>query len=210
MKAITVFSHAVLAMTFLAGCGSGSSSGDRVPVNPTANAMRDCGPAFPEGAEPDQDSIENLFGCVTLSYVSSDGENTFEDTVVFTAEDERNTVLGGRSVGAVDGIRVFSCVELTFGDDDFLCLSSIGLGSENKYLFTMNSQFEGTGTHQLCFEADMCGLDGVEFPITAATISIVRGQTIATGGLSMNGMPITETEASDFMWSDAMQFGTSK
>jgi len=74
----------------------------------------------------------------------------------------------------------------------------------------MNSQFMGTGTHQLCFVDNNCTFSGVETPITAATIDIARGAGIVTAASAINDMPATNREALDYKLADAVQFGSVK
>jgi len=102
-------------VALLAGCGEGAgdqpSRTDSLetetvrPLGPPSNqqsasgSSRVCGPATSAatGPQPDKTSIENLFGCVTLTHVSADGQTRFTDTVVFNAASEGDRILGRRT-----------------------------------------------------------------------------------------------------------------
>jgi len=156
----------------LAGC-------DGTDDSTASTGPRTCGPATaPGGIQPDKASIENLFGCVTLTYVRENGGEVVAKSVVFSASSEREPILGGRTVGATEGFTNYLCTEVSFGAMDFLCVSSF-INTLNRYELNMDSQFNGSGTHQLCLGSlDNCNLDGAEFPIQAATIEIARGAEI--------------------------------
>ena len=169
MKALTIF---LMGFLVLAGCDGTDDSATRSgPIT--------CGAAEePAGVQPDITSIENLFGCVTLTYLPDDGGEPVARSVVFSASSEREPILGGRTVGATQGFTAYLCAEVRFGDTDFLCVSGL-LSSFNRYELSMDSQFKGSGTHQLCLGSlDSCSLGGSEFPIQAATIAIVRGEDL--------------------------------
>lgn len=166
MKATIIFLAGFLVLT---GCdGSDDSTASSGP--------KTCGSAtMSQGIQPDKASIENLFGCVTLTYVPDNGGEAVAKSVVFSASSEREPILGGRTVGATEGFTNYLCTEVSFGAMDFLCVSSF-INTLNRYELNMDSQFKGSGTHQLCLGSlENCNLDGAEFPIQAATIEIARG-----------------------------------
>ena len=178
---------ALLSFLLMVGCdsddGSSSSSGPRT-----------CGAASVSGdAQPDRARIENLFGCVTLTYTPESGETPVARSVVFSASSERDPILGGRTVGATAGFTNYLCTEVSFGEIDFLCVSSF-LSNLGRYELSMDSQFEGSGIYQLCLGSlDNCSLDGAEFPIQAATIDIARG-AILTKSVDAMGKHSTQVD----------------
>jgi len=102
------------------------------------------------------------------------------------------------------------CAEIAFGAADFLCVVGF-ISTVDNYLLTMDTQFEGSGTHQLCFiETNECGLDGVKFPITMATITIARGAALVARTSRMNDLSVSARELHDFKLADAYQFVQSK
>ena len=208
MKALIFIPQALLTLALLSSC----SSDPVAPPTTVVAGVRGCGPAESQtaGVQPERGSIENLFGCVTFSYTSSSSEDTFDDSVLFSAASEGEPIFGGRTVSGMAGRSPVECVEITFGPLDFLCVVRSPFGTtDSVYNFTMTSQFEGTGTHQICFQSNNeCGLNGVEFPKDPATITIVRNGTITAGLSAMNGQPVTVSEAIDHKLADAMQFGT--
>ncbi len=212
MKLSTLFLPVCLSLGILAGCGEGE---DETTTTSAASSAVTCNDAAAqvEGPQPDKSSIENLFGCVTFSYISSDGENTHEDSVIFSADSEGDVIAGGRSVRAESGSSLVSCAELAFGPADFLCLISGLFNTSEKYVITMDSQFKGSGTRQFCVGTSGC-LDnsplGFDSPENDATMTIVRNNAVATSETTLNGLPISAIEAADFKMADALQFSTVK
>ncbi len=212
MKLSNLFLPVCLSLGILAGCGEGE---DETTTTSAASSAVTCNDAAAqvEGPQPDKSSIENLFGCVTFSHVSSDGENKFEKSVVFSAESEGDVIVGGRTVRGESGSSLVMCAELAFGQADFLCLISGLFNNNDKYVITMDSQFKGSGTHQFCIGTAGCQGDapeGFESPENDATMTIVRNNAVATSETTLNGLPISAIEAADFKMADALQFSTVK
>ncbi len=209
MKSFILILNSCLTLVILTACGAGSSSDEDdsgVSSNAGSAVLRNCGSAMESdpATEPERTSIENLFGCVTLTETLSNGDVS-TDSVVFTAASEGEPVAGGRSVNGMIGRNPVICAEVRFSFADFSCATSF-INTITFYLLTMESQYEGAGTAQLCFSGGECGLDGAEFPENPATISISRGAVLIADGSTLNGESISDLEASDHKLADAYQF----
>lgn len=241
MKLTTPIVQALVSSFVFVAVGCGGSSGDTPEPNsltpdPSGTAVQPgslqtnpASPTDPEDlvvsdpvsppsvAQPERDSIENLFGQVNLQYrFEGNGYRGDDYSISFTfnAASEVAPTLGyrtveSRKIGSYGFDEVLTCAE--FLGWDFFCLYADFVSNDaaffEAFVISMDSQFTGSGNYENCLfsTAEQCGNDVVLDPDGTADLTISRTAQTSSIPPTLNGIPTTVAEMRDFKMASTLQ-----